>query len=641
MFINIHSGHNSKRILLLMILMLALVARFRYLTEIEHNVDHAYPVWQAMQTIDAGVFPLAGQGTSVLFANPALTGYLFIPVVALTRSPLGVYIFVIALNTLAVWMAYRAARSVMGEWSAWGGAALMAVNPWVIEYSRTSWVQSLLPFFVCGVAWLLWPVLMGHSRNPTRRLALALIMTALLTQTYLLAYFILLPVAVLLVIFRRRVPMRGLLIGGGVIIGVTVLYGMGLLGQMETVQQRLNDFSSGESRLNTQALEGAIRLVTGWEYEVARGMQAPADDATLRQTLSQPFHLVLLIVIGLGVVRLFTRLRQPGTARDAAMIVLVWFGLPILAMSYTGNPVHPFYQLLGLPAGYVVAMWGIDWICHIETSPIGRWVVLVLFIPFAALSLTNSARYYQETQAKPGAHGLTALPVDYGLQLGQGINRFTDNNGVVFAPVEGWILNSFAGRLFPTIEDNRAPRFSIFPASGGAYVSFDWDDVPDVPYANDTDVIALADGALLRVAAMPTATEVEANGQVLNIPTQQGLTLLSYDLTRAGEQFRIETQWRVDSILPEVLDRIYAPFIHVLDSEGQVVTIIDGEGLPGYRWTVGDVHVHRMTFPLPQDVSAPFTLVVGQFDGLNNANLIFLPPDGEPDVIVHLPEQLP
>ena len=32
-------------------------------------------------------------------------------------------------------------------------AVLMAVNPWVIEYSRSTWVQSLLPFFTCALAW--------------------------------------------------------------------------------------------------------------------------------------------------------------------------------------------------------------------------------------------------------------------------------------------------------------------------------------------------------------------------------------------------------------------------------------------------------------------------------------------------------
>src|SRR6185436_17327156 len=89
-------------------LFLAAFLRFQHLDAIQHNVDHAYPIWQALMTLDRGVFPVTAQGTSVLFANPALTGYLFVPWVALTRSPIGPYIFVIVLNTLAVWSAYSA-----------------------------------------------------------------------------------------------------------------------------------------------------------------------------------------------------------------------------------------------------------------------------------------------------------------------------------------------------------------------------------------------------------------------------------------------------------------------------------------------------------------------------------------------------
>ena len=136
------TGRRAEIFVLALILLLALVARFRYLPTIEHNIDHAYPVWQAMTTLDRGALPVAGQETSVLFANPALTGYLFLPVVALTRSPLAVYVLVIALNWLGVLLAYRAARALIPARLALVAAGLMAVNPWIIEYSRTSWERS-------------------------------------------------------------------------------------------------------------------------------------------------------------------------------------------------------------------------------------------------------------------------------------------------------------------------------------------------------------------------------------------------------------------------------------------------------------------------------------------------------------------
>ena len=135
----------NERLLLAVILLVAAFLRGHNLLQIEHNVDHAYPIWQALTTLEHGVFPLTGQGTSVLFANPALMGYLYLPFIAATHSPLGAYLLVIPLNTLAVLLAFYAARRVLGTRIALITTALVAVNPWVIEYSRTSWVQSLMP----------------------------------------------------------------------------------------------------------------------------------------------------------------------------------------------------------------------------------------------------------------------------------------------------------------------------------------------------------------------------------------------------------------------------------------------------------------------------------------------------------------
>ena len=102
------------RLLLIAIMLVAIMLRVQYLLQVEFNVDQAWPIAQALDTLDRGIFPLTGQSTSVLFANPTLTGYLYLPVVALTRSALGVYVFVIALNTLAVLLAYRAVRTLIG-----------------------------------------------------------------------------------------------------------------------------------------------------------------------------------------------------------------------------------------------------------------------------------------------------------------------------------------------------------------------------------------------------------------------------------------------------------------------------------------------------------------------------------------------
>lgn len=621
------------------ILLLALVARLRYLDQIEHNIDHAYPVWQALMTLDHAVYPLKGQGTSVLFANPALTGYLYIPAVALTRSPLGVYVLVILLNTLGVWMSYRAARTLVGARLALLAAALVAVNPWMIEYSRTSWVQSLLPFFVPAVAWLLWPVLMGKSRVPARRTLLALGVMTLLTQTYLLAFFIVAPVALLLLIYRARLHWRGVMAGMGVFALATLLYGTALLGDRDDLRGRVENFTSGDPHITREAWDSAVRLVSGAEYAAARGLQAPADDAGLRHDLSQIAHTVVLAGIVIGIGGAVVAIYKGSAQRDAAVIALVWFGLPIIAMSYTGSPVHPFYQLLGIPAGAVLAAWGFGLVFQPERWRLGGVALVVAFVPFAVLMLVNSARYYQETAAIPGAHQMSALSMEYGLRLGEAIRGHREPGQVVFADEAEWIMNSFAGETFIVIRDTRAPDLTLIPANDTLYITFGADAATPIS-GTLAERIDLPDETAMTVYTISSVHAAAIPGTPLNIPTQQGITLVSYDLTRTGDDWTLQTVWQVESVAPEVPGHIYAPFIHLFDAEGRRVGIIDGAGLRGDLWRPGWQHIYRMTFMLPDDAPGPFTLQIGQFDGLQGDNVIFLLEDGEPSVTVDIPEQI-
>ena len=262
-----------QNLILLAILVVAFVLRFHYLYQIEHNVDHAYPIWQALRTLNLGEFPLIGQGTSILFANPALTGYLAIPGLVLSGSIVGVYVTFVGLNTLGVYLSYLAFRQLIGERLALLATFFFAVNPWVIEYSRLSWPPALLPFFMSAVFWLLTPVFLGTSKDSSRGLVAGLVMLGLMTQTTLIAYFALPAVFVLLFIFRKRLPKRGLLIGIGIFALIQAVYIGGLLSDWEAVSADISEFAqdSTGSELKLDAGEHAFRLVTGHDYDVARG----------------------------------------------------------------------------------------------------------------------------------------------------------------------------------------------------------------------------------------------------------------------------------------------------------------------------------------------------------------------------------
>jgi hypothetical protein len=163
-------------------------------------------------------------------------------------------------------------------------------------------------------------------------------------------------------------------------------------------------------------------LVTGRDYAIARGTGAPIGDSEFRQSLSEIAHWTLFAVLIVGIIRALTGGARRTWDGERAAIALIWFAAPVAMMSYVGQVVHPFYLLIGLPAGHVLAAQGIAAVLRPQTR-IGAASLIGLAIPFAALMGINSARYAQETAALPGAHGLGALPLDYGLELGAAIRQ--------------------------------------------------------------------------------------------------------------------------------------------------------------------------------------------------------------------------
>lgn len=599
--------------ILMVVLLVALALRFAMLLQIEQNVDRAYPIWQALMTLDRGAFPILGQGTSVLFANPALTGYLFLPIVALTRSVVAVYAFVIVLNTFGILFAWRAVRSLFGSTAALIAAFLLAVNPWLIEYSRATWVQGLLPFFVPLIASLLIPVWMGTSRRPSARFIAASIALILCAQTYLLAYALIIPVAVLTLIYRKRLPMSAITIGALIVFVPSMLYASALLADPAT-NARIDSFADDQARFSLDAMFHALRLITGLDYAAARGASAPIDDSALRQTLSDGAHLVLLIGLVVG---FFRALRSP--RRDAAIIASVWFVLPIALMTYVGQAVHPFYQLIGLPAGAALTGYGIAWGVRRPTVP----VLLVACAAFGLLMGVNSIRYAQETEALPGAHGLGALPLEVGVELGAAVRDNLVPGGRVYADVDEATLSSLAGITFDFWRETRAPLLVILPASGGLYVSMD--QVP--PTGAETAVdMPLVDGTRLRVDRFLPGAPLPDSFTSADIPGDYGLTFAGYSLTRQDGRIRVQTAWRVVDRDLRNLNLAFEHRMMMADSESNaVISFIDWAVVPGYLWAAGDLHIHEQTVDDPGEA---YSVSVGQADVGAQLTMIFTLPDG-------------
>jgi hypothetical protein len=698
-----HPLTSWERVALVVILAVGAWLRFQNMGDIEVNVDQVYPIWQAIQTLDAGALPLAGQGTSVLFANPPLTGYFFAPFVALARHPIAAYAVTLTLNTFAIWLAYRALRWLTGTRPALIGAVLLAANPWIIEDSRRTWVQSLAPFFVCLIFWALAPVLTGQTRHPQRRTLIALVGLALFAHTYLLAYTLIAPVGLLIVLFWRRVPRRPMFAGAAIFVVLMALYGIGLARQWDDTTSRADQFTSGQAKLSGEALGHALRLVTGGGYADVRGQHAPAHDADRRDTLSDIAHLIwtLAVVVGIGRAGVGLRWREspgrerpvyppegPSTAlefgthppvnergaRDAAIILLIWYLLPVLMMSYVSRVVHPFYLLLTVPAGHGLAAWGMAGLLSVrfprrqqlnsgrsrgvlQYAPTGersrgsearyspdvlRLTLLLSLIVFTtAINGLNTVRFAQNSAVHPGEDLPETLPLEEGAALRRRLLDAGAPDRAVFSSMNEWTPIALVGRNFRTENTDTYGRAALVPPEGGIVVLFQKPGDPPPtppPYAHLTgSPLALDDGTqitLWRVTPVDLRIDHPAD-----IPSDIAVRFIGWTLDgdlSPGAAVTLDTFWQIDALHPERGIWSFLAVAHVLDSDGARIAEDQGNAVSALTWAAGDTMVQRLTLTIPANAAGPFTLDVSLFDpvrirddGTQGINAIFRVPEGE------------
>ncbi len=633
--------HRSRieRAALALILAVGAWLRIQRWGAIEYNIDQAYPVWQALRTLERGALPLAGQGTSVLFANPPLTGYFYVPLLAVWRHPLMAYALTIGLNTLAVWLAYRALERLLGARAALIGAWLFAVNPWIVEDSRRTWVQALTPFFVALIFWALTPVLLGRTKHPRRRTLIALVGLALFAHTYLLAYALIAPLGVLIACYWRRVSKRALAVGALLFALLMGLYAVGLARQWDDTRARAQAFSQGQAQLRSEALEHALRLVTGGGYAAVRGLHAPQHDAALRQRLSDATHGVGVLLIGLGIGVALARLRRRSAERDAALILLIWWALPVLMMSYVSRAVHPFYLLLTVPAGHGLAAWGLMTLVG-AASKRGQWAqraawgAAVLALGFAGtLNGLNAVRFAQNSHAHPSEDGAGVLPLAEATALGARLRAVTDAQTAIFAPMPSWTSATLAGRAVRAEETAGFDRALIVPRGQGVYVTFappGADPVPPLVGEPLGAPLTLRDGG--RFSLWRATQDALPLAHPLDVPSDVDVRLLGWALhapLSAGARVPLDLYFRVDALHTERGIWTFAPFAHLFDGTGARIAVVDGALLPPLSWRAGDVLVYRLELAVPAEAPAPVSVAVGFYDGVRGVNAIFRLPQGD------------
>jgi hypothetical protein len=350
-----------ERWLLISILVLAAALRLIHIDLMEFKFDDAEACRMAGLVLGKPMpedcandpFPLTGLVSSVGLPNPPLFIYLISVPFAATHEPLTVAVFIALSNVVAVWLCYRIGKRCYSPFVGLAAAALFALSPWAVVYSRRIWAQDLLPVFSC----LLLTAAHGYlAERKEHYLAWLLLLFGVLVQIHFSAVSLALFLLVVMVLGRASFRWRWFGLG---LVAVAVLYAPFLWYLISTGGQDVGTLAAKH--------EGAVRALSAGErsllclrYTLAvSGCDFMEILLGERSILAFPLALVMggLSAIGLG--WLCTQ-RRAHYSDWLGFIWLIWFLSPFLCLSLAGFRPYPHYFIILYPIPFLAAAVALD-----------------------------------------------------------------------------------------------------------------------------------------------------------------------------------------------------------------------------------------------------------------------------------------
>ena len=612
--------------------------RLGELNTIRLTYDNSYTIYDALRGLSGVGWPIMGQYSSVFLPSPVLMTYIETLPLLVWRSPWAVAIFIVSLNTLAIFFVWRAASRLLGNAAGYIAAFLFAINPWIVFYSRQVWVSGLMPFFVTLIAASLWPALATDRRSAKGILVAALAVTAM-TQTYVASWGLLITIGLLLLLFWKIIPRRPVLIGGIVFAAAMIVYALSLASMGQTAVADLSKFTSGTGtwHFTREGIDHALRFVTGMDFHAQYRELILGSDALANVSVIIYAALTIMLMIGIGLaVRAIVQKRP---ARRAGIVLLVWYVVPILLMTVTSHQVHPYYLLLGVPAGHVLTAWGF---LPLVRRPIGRAAVAIGLCSCAIVFGLNWHWFNVNIAQHPTASNLDGWTFETVTQLGDAIRQLTGDEAAgprVVAGARPQLVGAASGKYVRVLSGTDYPDYVVLPGQQPLlYVLINESAATNLgPHAQNFPEkdLHFADGtqaSFVRVAPYDHAEALELPQVKVDWPSASGLTFLGYALNGAaqpGNPIDVTTYWRVADDTEINGENFVGATYQLFDSSGQRRAQADGHGQWAHRWQAGDIYVEQVRVDLPANLATgEYQLKVGLFDGIHQQNFEFAAPQG-------------
>jgi len=303
----------------------------------EFKGDEAFNLMKARELAELQSFPLRSATSSTGIPEPPIFMYLLSIPLVFSDDAVFVTGYIALINVLGVVLCFVLVRRFVSRSAALLAAALYAVSPWQVLFSRKIWTQNLLPPFV-----LLFLLLLFESvyRKRSHFIIFALGLLAIIIQLHLSAIY-LVPFTILFLIWHRQnISLRYICIGIGLALLLFMPYIIDIIySDFEAIHTAF-DQASKPFVLKPRGITLPFQLVTtnGFEYSLGASYEDFIRNAPRLAALD--YLMMVLCIIGLGIA-LFNR-----SSAVRALALFTFISLGFFVLNKTELFAHYFNSLL-------------------------------------------------------------------------------------------------------------------------------------------------------------------------------------------------------------------------------------------------------------------------------------------------------
>ncbi len=617
------------------ITLVAVVLRLLWLDQATFAFDQAQISMRALAMARGGVFAYTAPNSSVGPPHLPVSIWFFALLYRFTIDPLPVTAVVALLNAASVAGLGLIGRRALAASGGLVAAALYALSPWAIFFSRSIWQPDLMA--PLAVVWAYAAIHAQDDKRPWLWVGLCVLCAGLAPQVHY-AGVVLWP-ATLWVLVRGRWWERGrwpgLAAGAGGALACLAPFAYAIWPQRAAHWAALRSAGPGW-RVSAEAARGMLQMASGLEWPtIVLGASAglsggiwALQKATAWVLLAGcVVGLVLLVMwaLGVGPRAVGSRAGEDWDRRGTATLIVLWAVTAPLLFTVHSTPAYHHYLLAALPAFYLAAG---ALASRLAQRRCGRAALALLLLAGITQAAFYVAALYDKSEVMandPYSLGVqravvAALPPDGPVVVATDCDAHEVCNEASVWEVRLWDREhrSIDGRhalLLPGLAEGESATLLLSPSSGALYASWGHGAAP------------LGEVGPFRLAGVEAGWTSSLVGWTASEPLtlSTGAQLQAWRTEREGDSVRLWTLWRIAQ--PSAGGQIQQ-FSHLYVGDEKVAG--QDYAVSIRAWRPGDWLVTWADLSAPEDAES-LAFDVGMYDlaTMERASILERPEDTE------------